>query len=174
MKRIVETPSLTFSQAINQAAGNILQFRGRARRSEYWWPMALVCGLGIVLTPFVGFVLDLLAVPLTFRRLHDTGRSGWWCGIGVALSVSYVVSLLFWMVMAFLGMADMVVNNTVLEDSYVGGYALSYGALFFFKYLVWSLVILAYRIVLIVLLCQDGEQEDNKYGPSPKYVEEDI
>lgn len=37
MEDIKETPSLSFSEAISNAAGKILQFHGRARRSEYWW-----------------------------------------------------------------------------------------------------------------------------------------
>ncbi|MET7738036.1 DUF805 domain-containing protein [Streptomyces sp. NPDC005402] len=65
-------------------------FSGRARRKEYWM-FALFAGiiyvvfLGIGLAtkqswipviPYLGFLLPGLAV--TARRLHDTGRSGWW------------------------------------------------------------------------------------------------
>ncbi|MEU1481537.1 DUF805 domain-containing protein [Streptomyces sp. NPDC005760] len=65
-------------------------FSGRARRKEYWmfvlfatiiYAVFLVISLVakqplIVFVPIVAFLLPGLAV--TARRLHDTGRSGWW------------------------------------------------------------------------------------------------
>jgi uncharacterized membrane protein YhaH (DUF805 family) len=65
-------------------------FSGRARRKEYWmfalfatiiYVVFLVVSLvteqsWIVFLPIVAFLLPGLAV--TARRLHDTGRSGWW------------------------------------------------------------------------------------------------
>jgi uncharacterized membrane protein YhaH (DUF805 family) len=74
-------------------------FNGRARRSEYWW-FALFVGLLFVvleilfgvlgqasstLTGIMGLLLLIVAVGLIVpslavgaRRLHDTGKSGWW------------------------------------------------------------------------------------------------
>lgn len=71
-------PQLSFSEAFNNVTSKIFQFTGRSRRSEYWWTMALVYLLNIILTPFLGVFLSIATIPLTFRRLHDTGRSGWW------------------------------------------------------------------------------------------------
>ena len=65
-------------------------FSGRARRKEYWmfalfagiiYVLFLVIGLAtkqswITFIPYLAFLLPGLAV--TARRLHDTGRSGWW------------------------------------------------------------------------------------------------
>ena len=76
-------------------------FEGRARRSEYWFfnlfniiamfvfVFGLVGGIldGVFGTPAVftgvllgGYVLAsfIPTVAVTVRRLHDTGRSGWW------------------------------------------------------------------------------------------------
>jgi uncharacterized membrane protein YhaH (DUF805 family) len=71
-----------------------VQFSGRARRKEYWMftlvHVLIMCALyvadGRVGTPgtfglvLLGYSLLLLlpSLAVTVRRLHDTGRSGWW------------------------------------------------------------------------------------------------
>ena len=70
-------------------------FQGRASRAEYWWfaLFSLVVPVvafnsgprfpGLLVTGVV--VMLLTAVPhlaVTVRRLHDTGRSGWWLLLG--------------------------------------------------------------------------------------------
>ena len=67
-------------------------FDGRASRSEYWW-FVLVFVPAFVVTDFVreiawlivtlAFILPYAAV--SFRRLHDVGRSGWWFWMPVAV-----------------------------------------------------------------------------------------
>ncbi len=67
-------------------------FTGRARRSEFWHFMLInivvLALLGIARMAFVGEVIDIIAilfclailtpsVAVCVRRLHDTGRSGW-------------------------------------------------------------------------------------------------
>ncbi len=67
-------------------------FQGRARRQEYWMFVlfsmltvlatmvisAIIPILGIIL--YVGFALASLlpGLGVCVRRLHDTGKSGWW------------------------------------------------------------------------------------------------
>src|SRR5262245_42708830 len=66
-------------------------FSGRARRSEYWWftlanviaIFALFVLIAITKIFWVLYIIYvvLLIVPslaVTFRRLHDTDKSGWW------------------------------------------------------------------------------------------------
>ncbi|GAB5521357.1 MAG: DUF805 domain-containing protein [Rhodothermales bacterium] len=82
-----------------EALRNYKDFSGRARRSEYWFftlfhmllligcvLMALVSDLSEEATIlFVGAYLLLMFLPswsVAVRRLHDTGRSGWWLLIG--------------------------------------------------------------------------------------------
>jgi uncharacterized membrane protein YhaH (DUF805 family) len=66
-------------------------FNGRARRAEYWWYF-LVYIIGFVILAFIsnmlhmggllgglfGVALLLPSLGVLVRRLHDTGRSGWW------------------------------------------------------------------------------------------------
>lgn len=75
-------------------------FKGRSRRREYWFFSLFVgvVSIGLFLIAAVGrssnaatillgiFFIAAMTVPsiaVTVRRLHDTGRSGWWYFIGV-------------------------------------------------------------------------------------------
>lgn len=88
------------------AMGKYADFSGRARRKEFWFFYLfyftftlLVAGLDVALGTFVGetgvgvfFCLFGLAMALPsnaviVRRLHDTGRSGWWWFVGLIPTV---------------------------------------------------------------------------------------
>ncbi|STD04988.1 Inner membrane protein yhaH [Dermatophilus congolensis] len=91
--------TLTPGEAIVTCLRQFFVFSGRARRSEYWWffafgvaAMFVTTLIDAVLFPFtaseltalgpLGNVVSLvLLVPMLAvgsRRMHDTGRSGWW------------------------------------------------------------------------------------------------
>ncbi|MGF9888730.1 DUF805 domain-containing protein [Priestia megaterium] len=57
-----------------KALKNYATFRGRATRTEYWMFTLFAYIFMIIL--YILVFIDSLAV--TVRRLHDTGRSGWW------------------------------------------------------------------------------------------------
>ncbi|WHY86108.1 DUF805 domain-containing protein [Neobacillus novalis] len=74
---------------------NYVGFEGRARRQEYWMfylvnsiiSIILVALMGasdsLVILVFIYFLAIILpSLAVTVRRLHDTGRSGWWMLIG--------------------------------------------------------------------------------------------
>ncbi|MFJ4783470.1 DUF805 domain-containing protein [Streptomyces sp. NPDC088794] len=85
-------------------------FSGRARRKEYW-NFALFVGiiyvvllvialaskqsalLGLAGLFYLGVLIPSLAVAV--RRLHDTGRSGWWILIGLVPLAGAIVLLVF-------------------------------------------------------------------------------
>ena len=81
-----ELPQVGFSEAAQNFFKKCFQFKGRIRRSEYWWGALTVAIASAVLSliPFVGWValifLTIGGTSMLFRRLHDTGRSGWWWG----------------------------------------------------------------------------------------------
>lgn len=87
-------------------------FSGRARRAEYWKYALVSFGIGIglvILSAILGaiakplgtiaiiayglFVLATLipGLAVSFRRLHDTGKSGWWFLIGLIPFGSIVI-----------------------------------------------------------------------------------
>lgn len=83
---------VSFGDAIKRAFNQYCCFTGRASRSEYWW-FALFCFIVSTilevpgepsttnfctwLNGVFGIVTLLPSLGLLFRRLHDTGRSGW-------------------------------------------------------------------------------------------------
>ncbi|MDE5726616.1 MAG: DUF805 domain-containing protein [Duncaniella sp.] len=103
---------LTFEEAARKCLQqNYCNFSGRASRSEYWWFYLLTVVLGLVagfiggllgetvhsiLTGIVSLGLFLPSLGVMVRRLHDTGRSGWWWLI--ALTGIGALLLLYWLV----------------------------------------------------------------------------
>ncbi len=84
-----------------------VDFAGRARRKEYWMfglinviVFMVVALLDYALTGGLLFWLYYLAVLLPslavgVRRLHDTGRSGWWLLISLIPLVGVIVLIVF-------------------------------------------------------------------------------
>lgn len=86
----------SFPKAIARMYRKYFVFAGRASRSEFWWAYLYISILCAVFyypvdtatkhhQNMLALVLDLLMfalvfpiITLTFRRLHDTNRSGWW------------------------------------------------------------------------------------------------
>lgn len=86
---------------------NYAVFNGRARRKEYWMFMLF----NILISFAIGFIEGFLGSPgvigliyalavlvpsiaVTIRRLHDTGRSGWWVLLGL-VPVLGIILLIF-------------------------------------------------------------------------------
>jgi uncharacterized membrane protein YhaH (DUF805 family) len=82
-----------FSESIRTCLTKYVVLSGRAERSEYWWfslfailvyvaamllKNVLPFGLGTYLYPATQLALFLPLWGAGVRRLHDTGRSGWW------------------------------------------------------------------------------------------------
>lgn len=89
-------------------------FTGRARRKEYWMFVlfnviaAFVVGFvggflagltGIGALALLGALYNLAAIipglAVGIRRLHDIGRSGWWCLIALVPFVGVIILLVF-------------------------------------------------------------------------------
>ena len=156
-------PMLGIAEALKAAGNKIFQFTGRSRRSEYWWTFLVVFLANFVLTPFGAFVLSLLTIPLTFRRLHDTGRSGWWWGGLALLKVVLLVVFVYDVLRLSLYHVDAGFEDIGVIVSMLG------------KYILLVILVAVYRIVLIVMLCIDSDPEPNRYGVSPKYgAEADV
>lgn len=113
---------MTFSEAVRSAFSNYVTFSGRAARPEFWWWVLFVVLLmavtsiidGLLVAPLLGFsafqgeagqplgVIVSLAIflpglAIAIRRLHDTGRSGWWILIGLIPIIGALI-LLYWYV----------------------------------------------------------------------------
>ena len=108
-----------FSEALRLFWGNYRNFKGRARRSEYWLIQLflVVTNLAAAVIDFVlmngdverfianggGGIVGLIwilativpAVAVLVRRLHDIGRSGWWALIGFVPVAGAIALLVF-------------------------------------------------------------------------------
>ena len=108
---------MSFSQAVSSVLLNkYATFSGRARRSEYWWWYLFVTIVFIVagildqaigltysdltvgggwIATIAGIVFLIPNLAVAVRRLHDTGRTGWWLLIGLVPIIGFFVLLYF-------------------------------------------------------------------------------
>jgi uncharacterized membrane protein YhaH (DUF805 family) len=98
---------MSFGAAVSSVLTQYTGFSGRARRSEFWWYTLFTVGVYVVVgivdaamnTTLLGLIVGLgLLLPslaVTVRRLHDTGRSGWWVLIGLIPLAGAIVLLVF-------------------------------------------------------------------------------
>lgn len=76
---------MTFQDSIRIGFSKYADFTGTASRTEYWWFfLFLVIGslVAMALSFWLSMVFSLATIVPSLaaatRRLHDTGRSGWW------------------------------------------------------------------------------------------------
>jgi uncharacterized membrane protein YhaH (DUF805 family) len=115
MKEVV----MSFAEAVKSFWSRYTMFKGRSRRSEYWFiqlfliitnlaaaaiDLALMGGdVDRFIANGGGGILGLIWILVTIlpalavlvRRLHDTDRSGWWALIGLIPLVGGVVLFVF-------------------------------------------------------------------------------
>jgi len=138
---------MTFEQSIKTCFKKYAVFSGLASRSEYWWWVLFVLGVGAATGIFdiiiLGVSLDewgpvstlfwlvtlLPDICVTVRRLHDIDQTGWW--------------VLWWpLIIIVLGLPSL------LFAPLAAGVGIC---------VIWMIVWLATR----------GTQGDNRFGPDP-------
>ncbi len=112
-----ESNGMTMMEAVKSVFNKYTDFTGRARRSEYWYwqlfnfivamilyvPMiigaateneAIAIPFGILMLLYIlATIIPSLAVIV--RRLHDTGRSGWFYFMGLIPFIGGIILLIF-------------------------------------------------------------------------------
>ena len=114
VEKYVPQPPLSFNEAVGTCFRKYFDFSGRARGSEYWYFFLFSFLLGIVVT-----ILDInlfgndwedygplylittvgLFIPsisAAARRLHDSGKSGWWQLL--YLTIIGALLVLYWLI----------------------------------------------------------------------------
>jgi len=154
--------------AVKSVLTQYVGFRGRARRSEYWyWTLATIIAsfavsiveaaiLGIdgtsPLSALMSIAIFLPGLAVTFRRLHDTGRSGWWIG-------GFYLGLLAF----FFAIGALAFGTFTLGEGNTTG-----SSIFGIIGIIIGMGVILYAISMLVFLCTDSDFGPNKYGPNPK------
>lgn len=92
---------MDFQTAVKTCFQKYATFEGRASRPEFWWFMLFLVGVNFVLnlvSDMLGLLFSLATIVPSLavgaRRLHDTGRSGWWQLIGI--TIIGLIPLIIW------------------------------------------------------------------------------
>lgn len=108
---------MTFSESVRTCLQKYADFSGRAGRPEFWWFFLFGCLVSFgaaVLDAILGLDFDsgafansgvigivsslalfLPQLAVNVRRLHDTGRSGWWVLIVLVPCLGLIMMLVF-------------------------------------------------------------------------------
>ncbi len=94
---------MSFVDSIKICFTKYVDFKGRASRPEYWWFFLSYIVLYVIFlaikVPAIAILIALAYfLPLlsaAVRRLHDTGRSGWWYLIGLVPFVGIIILIVF-------------------------------------------------------------------------------
>lgn len=95
---------------IDTVTKNYFNFNGRTSRMGYWHfflgyfifaiIVAVVASMlgktGATISNLITLVLLLPSLGIGARRLHDTGKSGWWQLIGIIPLIGVIVLIVFW------------------------------------------------------------------------------
>ena len=154
---------LDFVSAVKLAVGNIMNFGGRARRSEFWW-WTLVVSVAAVVFLFIPYLRALavlgwtaLVASAVVRRLHDSDAPDIiaFAFIGLSLVFSVFNGL------RLLGVVDEVYS---LERAFYGGF----GAVLNLLYLACGIITLIVWGIVVFFAVKDSGCDDNKWGQNPK------
>ncbi|WP_337943373.1 DUF805 domain-containing protein [Prevotella sp.] len=154
---------LDFVSAVKLAVGNIMNFGGRARRSEFWW-WTLVVSVAAVVFLFIPYLRALavlgwtaLVASAVVRRLHDSDAPNIiaFAFIGLSLVFSVFNGL------RLLGVVDEVYS---LERAFYGGS----GAVLNLLYLACGIITLIAWGIVVFFAVKDSGCDDNKWGANPK------
>ena len=94
---------MTFAESVSTCFSKYVDFSGVASRSEFWWfflfqiiVVAVLSLLSQLIADIAALALLLPSLAVAVRRLHDTGRSGWWLLIGLIPVIGTIVLIVFW------------------------------------------------------------------------------
>lgn len=168
-----------FGAAIKTCFSKYVTFSGRARRPEYWWFFLFVL-LGSVIATFIdaalfgvgtpeapagqlvnpifslATILPMLAVG--WRRMHDTGRPGWYLLIPLLISIALMAALMVGM----FGITKM--EMTGVDEETLGTAATGLGMT---GLAIVGIVELVVSILIIWWLTRPSQPGTNAYGDEP-------
>lgn len=164
-------------EATRTCLSKFATFSGRASRPEYWWFLLAVVLVAVVLSivdsaifgtgpnagqPLSGIFQLAMFVPLlaaAWRRLHDSGRPGWYALVPMLFSLAFMIETL----LGIFVVSAVVEGGTPADEETRGILALigttGFGVL--------ALIQLALTILMIWWLTRPSDPGANEYGPKP-------
>lgn len=149
-------PMLGFMEAVKTCLiDKYCCFKGRARRSEFWW--------FILALQIAGFIVSWISFGIYFKdhTMMDYLNDPMTLLKSPAMIVLGVYSLA--LLLPQLGAIVRRLHDTGRTGKWLFIYLASIIPI------VGTVIVLIFFIILIVWCAQDSERGENKYGPSPKY-----
>lgn len=165
MENVIKTPSMSFGEALKTCFKKYATFKGRARRSEFWWFSVL------------GWLLSIASYAVVFWKMAKLDE--------VQAQVSEVMfdeeklqaltaqaesyDSTFFLLIAIIGVISLLlllpslgVAVRRLHDVGKSGWLLIG--------MIIPVVNIVVGIMLLIFYLKDSDRGTNKYGPSPKYI----
>ncbi len=166
-----------------------VDFKGRARRSEFWlWTLALFVMYIVIeavmfsaipammgssnpaqamanmmrfmpLINLIGLALFLPNLAVQIRRLHDSNRTGWWVVLPIGV---FIAGIILFLATNASKIASMLKTPTASPDP-TAIFSIVGSAMLF----IWLPTMIS-GIVMLVFFCLDGTAGSNRFGPDPK------
>lgn len=96
-QQLYQIGDISFTGVLASFWKNYFNFSGRARRKEYWLMMVWNMIFGLI--PIVGWLVVFLscigAISLAVRRLHDSGKSGFFLLLGLIPFIGAIILFVF-------------------------------------------------------------------------------
>ena len=170
-------PQLGFVEAVKLASSRILDFKGRSRRSEFWWWILIVLVANWTLTSFVSDLLisSIIAtivmffgLAVTARRLQDADKSAWWVYISYALGI--ISNIYSATSPAIKNLMEDATNGSFDPDNVIKVWGHNAGELLFLSGV--SILFAIFALIVFIMCLKDSEPQTTEHGDSPKYVDE--
>lgn len=179
--KYIKEDDYNFFDWVLEAFGNFTNFKGRARRKEFWY-FYLVSTIITIIASFVSglaIVSLLLIIPAlssAVRRLHDVGRSGLW-------AFTLFIPIFIWSTILVL-VTTLEIKTSGVRALIIGSVVLVWTTVFFIRGLksddttdsiaksiaisaIWMLMLVIPYISLPIVLyfmCKDTSPENNRWG----------
>jgi uncharacterized membrane protein YhaH (DUF805 family) len=168
MGNYVATPQLGFMDAVKICLKKYFDFKGRARRSEYWWFMLAIYIVNAIINGGLYSVMGGLIAKK--QAIQQAAINDIFSGNGIdtaaieaqdPTTTIWILGLLMFVIFIALFIPQLSATARRLHDVGKSGH------------LQWLHLLCGLGGPLCMILCiPDGKPEPNKYGESPKYVQQ--
>ncbi|MBX5319425.1 DUF805 domain-containing protein [Staphylococcus caprae] len=176
---------VSFGRALKLFWSNYVNFKGRSRRSEYWYATLwnLIFVIPGLIGLFIGFMFAMIGSASHDEAALTIGGSllilGYlYCIIFVLATLIPNLAILvrrfhdlsfsMWIPICYIVVTfviNLISNIISTQDKWLDNVFV----------LIFIYILLAiqwiYSVILLVMVCLNGKKETNKYGPSPKFTE---